>query len=78
MNKRKRMVHDLLKNLESPPPDETLTVAYALRELLRGYADDSVVDSGHGFGESGLDFWLDDKAIRVIIKAVPEMDRPNE
>ena len=75
MNNKERMVHDLLDMLENKPTDEVLTVAYAMAAVLKGYADDGTVDTGYGFGESCLDFWLDDKAVRVIVKPVPALDR---
>ena len=70
-----KMIHDLLGMLKNPPSDGVMTTAYSVYQHLQSYADDGAVDSGFGFGESHLDFWLDDKAIRVVVKAVPALDR---
>ena len=69
-----RIVHDLLASMQNPPSDENLTIAYAIANFLRPYSDNSVVDTGFGFSESCLDFWLDGKALRVIVKSVHELD----
>lgn len=70
-----QMLHDLIGVLESPPSGEVMTTAYVIANVLKPYSDDSAVDTGFGFGESHLDFWMDDKAIRVIVKSVPALDR---
>ena len=70
-----KIVHDLLSEMKNPPTDEVMVVTYAIVNMLRAYSDGGVVDTGYGFGENCLDFWLDDKAIRVIIKTVPALDR---
>lgn len=72
----KQVVHDLMQILENPPEDECLMAAYVAMKALEGVADDGAVDSGYGFGESCLDFWIDDKAIRVVVSRVPEIDKP--
>lgn len=72
---RMKALLDMMGQLENPPTDEVLTVALALRQFLSPYSDSGSVDSGHGFGESCLDFWMDGKAVRVIIKPVPDLDR---
>lgn len=75
-NERMKAMLDLLGELQDPPTEQVLTVAMAVQRFLEPYSDSGSVDSGHGFGESCLDFWMDGKAVRVIVKSVPELDRP--
>lgn len=72
-----KIAHSMLGNLVEPPSPQCLTIAYALSDFLKAYADDGGVSSGHGFGESCLDFRMDGKDIRVIVKSVPDLDQEN-
>lgn len=72
---RLRALLGSLGNLQDPPPSGVITVAMAVMGFLAPYSDSGSVDSGFGFGESHLDFWMDGKAIRLIIKSVPELDQ---
>jgi hypothetical protein len=71
---RSNALHDLTGMVQNPPSSEVITVAYAIEKFIQSYADECVVDSGFGFGESCLDFWLDGKGIRVVVSATPLFD----
>ena len=68
-------VMQIMPSLEFPPSDEVATVALFAKASLLPLSDEITVDTCFGGGECVLDFWLDRKAIRVIVKSVPELDK---
>jgi hypothetical protein len=73
-----QIVHGLIGSLENPPSDEVLTISYLLCDFLKAHADGRVVDTGFGFAESCLDFWVDGKGLRVVVSRTPAFDRKPE
>lgn len=73
-NERMRAVLAHLPHMDNPPEDQATAVAMIARQALLPFSDDMEVDTGFGFGEACLDFWMDGKAVRVIVKRVPTLD----
>lgn len=76
-SERMKIVLGQLGNLEAPPDDQVTAIALIARTALTPFADNDVIDSGFGGGEACLDFWMDGKAVRVVISRVPDLDREN-
>lgn len=76
MNDKQRLeqVLGLCKLLEDRPDDEAITAALIAKATLTPFADNGEIDTGMGFGEACLDFWMDGKAVRVVVKRVPALD----
>ncbi len=72
---RLRKALNLISDLQEPPTDGVQAIAIYLKAQLAAFSDTMEVDSGFGFGEACLDFWMDGKAIRVVVTNVPELDR---
>ena len=73
-SERMRAMLGLVSNLEQPPEDQVTAVALIARTALMPFADREAIDTGMGFGEACLDFWMDGKAVRVVVSRVPALD----
>ena len=76
MNDKQRLEHvlGLSKLLEDRPDDEAITAALIAKAALTPFADRGEIDTGMGLGDACLDFWMDGKAVRVVVKRVPALD----
>lgn len=73
-DRMKTMLDLVVGALENPPEDQVKAVALIARTALTPFADNGTIDTGMGFGEACLDFWMDGKAVRVVVSRVPAMD----
>ena len=55
---------------DGKPTDEVTAAMLIARTALTPYADKEQIDCGMGFGEACLDFWMNGKAVRVVVSEV--------